>query len=129
MDSFVTVLKWHDKRDLLIISTCHGKEMMDDMVMDSNDAKKGIDVADQLSCYHFPLRKSMTWYKKVAYDLIFQTAIVNTKVIFEEATGSSISVLDVQEAMIRHWLGNVFMKKNSQQEYPLCLQHHQKDTL
>lgn len=71
LDACVTVLKWHDKRDVLMISTCHGDEMTNvsswrgetsksHMIIDYNDAKKGIDVADQLSSYYSPLRKSMT---------------------------------------------------------------------
>lgn len=67
MDSYVTVLKWHDKRDVLMVSTCHddgmtnvsswrGESSKPNMVIDYNDAKKGIDVADQLCSYYSPLR-------------------------------------------------------------------------
>lgn len=124
LDAYVTVLKWHDKRDVLMISTCHGDEMSNvsswrgetskpNMIIDYNYAKKGIDVADQLSSYYSPLRKSMTWYKKIAHDLLFQAAIVNTRVIYNEANNASITVIDILEAMIRHWLGEVIHKKKN----------------
>lgn len=71
----ITVLKWHDKRDVLLLSTCHGKEMKmssgrtpvlkPEMVLEYNRGKKGIDVSDQLSSYNNPTRKSLIWYKKL----------------------------------------------------------------
>ncbi|CAD7093674.1 unnamed protein product [Hermetia illucens] len=104
-DNYITVLKWHDKRDVLMISTCHGDEMTSvrtrlgetlkpNAVIDYNDAKKGIDVAEQLSSYHSPLHKSLTWFKKVAVD------IYN-----EYSTGAPLTMLEVQEQIIRHLLG------------------------
>ncbi|KAJ8927092.1 hypothetical protein NQ314_020487 [Rhamnusium bicolor] len=75
---YITVLKWHDKRDVIMLSTCHddrldsvGKNRKDGtekkkprVVIDCNSAKQGIDVSDQLSSYYSPVRKSLTWYKK-----------------------------------------------------------------
>ncbi|XP_008182727.1 piggyBac transposable element-derived protein 4-like [Acyrthosiphon pisum] len=49
---FITILKWHDKRD-------------------------GIDVSDQLSSYYNPQRKSLVWYKKVGMELLFGITVVN----------------------------------------------------
>lgn len=123
LDSYATVLKWHDKRDVLMISTCHDNEMKatsnwrdgeflkPKMIFDYNEAKKGIDVADQLSSYYSPLRKSMTWYKKIAYDLLFQAAIVNTRVVYNELNQKHLSILQIQEIIIRSWLGEVANKK------------------
>lgn len=116
-DNYITVLKWHDKRDVLMISTCHGDEMTSvrtrlgetlkpNAVIDYNDAKKGIDVADQLSSYHSPLHKSLTWFKKVAVDLLFRVAVVNARCIYNEySTGAPLTMLEVQEQIIRHLLG------------------------
>ncbi|KAJ8936250.1 hypothetical protein NQ314_012437 [Rhamnusium bicolor] len=75
---YITVLKWHEKRDVIMLSTCHddrldsvGKNKKDGtekkkprVVIDYNSAKQGIDVSDQLSSYYSPVRKSLTWYKK-----------------------------------------------------------------
>ncbi|CAD7086566.1 unnamed protein product [Hermetia illucens] len=116
-DNYITVLKWHDKRDVLMISTCHGDEMTSvrtrlgetlkpNAVIDYNDAKKGIDVADQLSSYHSPLHKSLTWFKKVAVDLLFRVAVVSARCIYNEySTGAPLTMLEVQEQIIRHLLG------------------------
>ncbi|KAH9631144.1 hypothetical protein HF086_001079 [Spodoptera exigua] len=116
-DNLYTVLKWHDKRDVLMISTCHGDSMSNvttkrgdvlkpDAIIDYNDAKKGIDISDQLALFHSPLRKSLTWYKKIAVDILFQVAIINARCIYNEgANGPKLTVLQVQEQLVRHLLG------------------------
>lgn len=116
-DNLYTVLKWHDKRDVLMISTCHGDGMSNvttkrgdvmkpDAIIDYNEAKKGIDISDQLSSFHSPLRKSLTWYKKIAVDLLFQVAVINSRCIYNELTdGPRLTVLQVQEQLVRHFLG------------------------
>lgn len=60
LDNYVTVLEWHDKRDVLMISTCDDDEMVPTynwrrdetlkprITVEYNTAKKGIDVSDQL---------------------------------------------------------------------------------
>ncbi|CAG5046445.1 unnamed protein product [Parnassius apollo] len=118
-DNLYTVLKWHDKRDVLMISTCQGDGMSNvttkrgdvmksDAIIDYNDAKKGIDISDQLASFHSPLRKSLTWYKKIAIDLLFQVAIINASCIYNElADGPKLTVLQIQEHLVRHFLGPV----------------------
>ncbi|VVD05805.1 unnamed protein product [Leptidea sinapis] len=56
-DENITVLKWIDKRDVCMLSTCHGKDMSmsegrvprlkPNMHIIYNKGKKGIDVAEQ----------------------------------------------------------------------------------
>lgn len=116
-DNLYTVLKWHDKRDVLMISTCHGDSVSNvttkrgdvlkpDVIIDYNDAKKGIDIADQLASFHSPLRKSLTWYKKIAIDILFHVAVINARCIYNEfADGPKLTVLQVQEYLVRHLLG------------------------
>ncbi|KAJ8939812.1 hypothetical protein NQ314_010973 [Rhamnusium bicolor] len=95
---YITVLKWHDKRDVIMLSTCHddrldsvGKNRKDGtekkkprVVIDYNSAKQSIDVSDQLSSYYSPVRKSLTWYKKIAYEVIFGVVVVNSFLIYKE---------------------------------------------
>ncbi|OWR55781.1 piggyBac transposable element-derived protein 4 [Danaus plexippus plexippus] len=116
-DNLYIVLKWHDKRDVLMISTCHGDSMSNvttkrgdvlkpDALIDYNDAKKGIDISDQLASLHSALRKGLTWYKKKAVHILFQVAIINARCIYNEvANGPMLTVLQVQEQLVRHLLG------------------------
>lgn len=117
-ENLYTVLKWRDKRDVLMISTCHGDGMSavttkrgdvikPDVIIDYNEAKKGIDISDQLASFHSPLRKSLTWYKKIAVDLLFQVSVINARCIYNELASEcpKLSVLQVQELLVRHFLG------------------------
>ncbi|CAK1600544.1 unnamed protein product [Parnassius mnemosyne] len=89
----VTVSKWRDKRDVLMISTCHSDEMCrtrqrnpkpkPKVVLEYN-SKKGIDFSDQLCSYQSPIRKSLIWYKKIAIDMIFSVAITNSVVVYNK---------------------------------------------
>jgi hypothetical protein len=68
----ITIIKWHDKRDVLMLSTCHGNNLMEtkkdrngspimkpEVIQDYNKAKQGIDLSDQMSSYYTCLRKSL----------------------------------------------------------------------
>ncbi|CAK1578439.1 unnamed protein product [Parnassius mnemosyne] len=101
----VTVLKWHDKRDVLTLSTCHTHEMQmsqgfrpvlkPKMVLTYNEGKKGIDIADQLASYNSPVRKSCIWYKKIAADLL-ATCVVNAIVIYNQLHPSNEKITLLQ---------------------------------
>lgn len=63
-------------------------------------------MADQLGAYYSALRKSFTWFKKIAVDMLFQVAVVNAMVIYnEENPHKKMTLLQVQEILIRHFLG------------------------
>lgn len=47
-----------------------------------NKAKKGVDLSDQMSSYYTCLRKSIKWYKKVIFEIILGTCVVNALVIY-----------------------------------------------
>ncbi|XP_046679185.1 piggyBac transposable element-derived protein 4-like [Homalodisca vitripennis] len=94
----VKVISWVDKRRVNLISTrpedgdnlLPSKKtnrnnepiMKPSCVLAYNDAKKGVDVSDQMSSYYSPLRKTSKWYKKVALELLLGTCVVNAFVVF-----------------------------------------------
>ncbi|XP_055918321.1 piggyBac transposable element-derived protein 4-like [Eupeodes corollae] len=81
-DSGIVIAKWKDKRDVLMLSTKHGLEEVGTgkrnrdgqeikklrMIVDYNHAKQGIDISDQMACYFTPLRKTIRWYHKIAFE-------------------------------------------------------------
>lgn len=89
------VMKWNDKRDLLMLSTKHDNRMIQipyrntvkskpQVVVDYNAGKSSIDRADQMASYSNPLRRSLKWYRKVAMDLILNISVVNASILFKK---------------------------------------------
>ncbi len=79
----VKLIKWKDKKDVLMISTrpSHSatvvntgninseneRIMKPQVVLDYNKGRQGTDLSDQLSSYYTCLRRSIKWYRKVAF--------------------------------------------------------------
>jgi Transposase IS4 len=88
-------MKWRDKRDVAILSKQHDDQMIDTrkaikqkepiltpaVVLCYNQTKQGINVSDQLSSYHSPVRKSIRSYHKVVIELLLGTAVVNAMLL------------------------------------------------
>ncbi len=117
----VKLIKWKDKRDILMISTkpSHTTALMDirkttpsgerimkpQAVLDYNKGRQGTDLSDQLSAYYTCLRRSIKWYQKVAFELIFGTAVVNSYLIYKENyTTNNITILQFRESLVRSLL-------------------------
>jgi hypothetical protein len=117
----IKLIKWKDKRDVLMISTkpSHTASLVDvrkttspnkrimkpKVVVDYNKGRQGIDLSDQLSAYYTCLRRSIKWYQKVAFELIFGTSIVNSYLIYKENyAADDITILQFRESLVRSLL-------------------------
>jgi archaellin len=87
-------LKWKDKKDVLLISTKHSDEMVTikksnkektkpKMVVDYNLGKASVDLSDQMISYSSPLRKTVKWYRKLAVELLLNTCVLNSLVLYK----------------------------------------------
>ena len=54
------------------------------VVLDHNEGRQGTDLSDQLSTYYTCRRRSIKWYRKVVFELIFGTALVNSYLVYKE---------------------------------------------
>nr|CAH7713899.1 unnamed protein product [Callosobruchus chinensis] len=63
--------------------------------------KKWVDISDQMSSYFSVLRKSLKWYRKVCFELLFGTSVVNAWVVYNDAAGSKLSMLNFKEKLAR----------------------------
>ncbi|XP_047366077.1 uncharacterized protein LOC124955543 [Vespa velutina] len=64
------------------------------MVVDYNLGKSSVDLSDQMTAYSSPLRKTIKWYRKLAIELLLNICVVNSMVLYKQATRKNISVTD-----------------------------------
>lgn len=62
------------------------------IIVDYNRAKGAVDLSDQMAAYQTPLRKTLKWYKKIAFDLILNVAMVNALVLYKTVTNKHIPI-------------------------------------
>lgn len=110
-DDGITIMKWKDKRDVLLLSTKHsvsfkritkkGKEKIKPkIVVDYNLAKSAVDLSDQMSSYTTPLRKTTKWPKRLAMELLLNTAIVNSYILYKLTTKKKLTVVQFRTALV-----------------------------
>lgn len=108
----IMVLKWKDRRDVLMLSTKHDNSMKSfnrrgktfekpNVVAEYNKGKGYIDLSDQMGSYHTCLRKSIKWYRKLIFDIVCNTSIVNALSIYTDVTGQKMTLVDFREAVIQ----------------------------
>ncbi|KAF2905975.1 hypothetical protein ILUMI_00206 [Ignelater luminosus] len=107
----IVMLKWRDTHDdVLMLSTQHkvdvvpvrqrGKEInKPQAVIDYNKSKSCVDLSDQLESYSHCLGKGTKWYRKLAVELIFGPALVNSYLMFKDVTHSKISITEYKEKL------------------------------
>jgi hypothetical protein len=117
----VKLIMWKDKKNVLMISTRpsdsatvvdtgnintkNERIMKPQVVLDYNAGRIGTDLSDQLSSYYTCLRRSIKWYRKVAFELVFGTALVNSYLIYKENyAASKVTILQFRESLVRSLL-------------------------
>ncbi|XP_047115851.1 piggyBac transposable element-derived protein 4-like [Schistocerca piceifrons] len=107
----VVVLKWKDKRDVLMLSTVHGEEEAEVQtrngtkkkpatIIDYNQPKSFIDHSDPMMSYSHCLRWGVKWYRKLAIELLAESALVLSTIglysyySLKQLTGEHLNALD-----------------------------------
>ncbi|XP_047543330.1 piggyBac transposable element-derived protein 3-like, partial [Vanessa atalanta] len=125
LPSGVKVIKWHDKRQVSMITSCkaHKASLVDTgkihkrtnemirkplCILTYNDNKKGIDYSDQMSVYYTTLRRGLKWYRKVMMELLFGTALINAWIIYNANTDKKMSKKEFTESIIETYGGRKF---------------------
>ena len=105
----MTRIKFVDKKEVSIITT---KQYLDEgnnvgveksksgkmhekifpVINDYNKNKYYVDLSDQIGSYHSALRKSNKCHRKLYFNLILNTIINNTRIIYNMNNNSKLSV-------------------------------------
>lgn len=131
----ICVLKWKGKRDVLVLSTKHssGKRTVlkkgrtvtkPKIIFAYNEAKSSVDMSDQMSSYSSPLRKTVKWYKKLGVELILNTALVNSWIMYKENKNTNQSIVQFRRQLVEYLVDSGVDKNNcEQQERPKRMKH------
>lgn len=111
----VKIIKWVDKRPVLMISSDphhnatlvstnkvnrQGEEICKPQcVIDYNKAKKGVDYSDQMSSYHTVIRKSLKWYRKVLFELLLGTTVVNAWIVYNMTANTKLGITEFRRQL------------------------------
>ena len=74
--------------------------MKPDIILKYNKCKQGIDLSDQLASYFSPLRKTIRWFHKVAFELLLNTTVVNAYLLYNEEAVRRMQVAEFRENII-----------------------------
>ncbi|CAH2013564.1 unnamed protein product [Acanthoscelides obtectus] len=126
----ITLLKWKDQRDVLVLSTKHDAEMVErsnnripKVVFDYNSGKSSVDLSDQMGSYSNPLRRSVKWYRKIAFELLLTTSMVNAFILYKNVTGCNIKITHFKKEVIRYLI-NTANNENIDHELPTKRRRH-----
>lgn len=76
-----------------------------DSVLYYNNAKKGVDISDQMASYYTSLRKTLKWYRKLIIEIVCSTMLVNAWVIHQKfGAGKKLSILEFREQIIKEMI-------------------------
>ena len=69
--------------------------------MDCKTFQKGVDISDQMTSYHTPLRRSLKWYRKLAIEIIVVMTVVNAYVLFNKYyTNKPIKIRNFRDSLV-----------------------------
>ncbi|XP_030762222.1 uncharacterized protein LOC115887040 [Sitophilus oryzae] len=108
----VCIMKWKNKRDVVMLSTRHTTETVNvnrrsgpiqkpAAVVEYNAAKSSIDLSDQMSSYCSALRKIIKWYRKIAIELLLGTVVVNSHFLYKEIHDNKMSITEFRENIVQ----------------------------
>ncbi|CAH1996558.1 unnamed protein product [Acanthoscelides obtectus] len=110
-NTHVIVGKWRDKREVLFLTTKAVPEMTDvqtkrgvvkkpSTIAKYNSIKSFIDVSDQKASYSTTVRRGIKWYRKVAIEILTNTAVVNAHIAYQFFTKKTINITKFREELV-----------------------------
>lgn len=110
----IVVLKWHDKRDVRMLSTkTSGLRTVVTqtrkrtpiikpvIINDYNSGKTSIDISDQMATYGSALRRCTKWYRKLFIEVLWGTSLVNAHFLYNKySINKKLTITEFREQVI-----------------------------
>lgn len=71
-------------------------------MIDYNKTKSSVDVSNQMTAYINPLRKTLKWYKKVAFELLLNTSVLNAWILYNIQQQIPISIVEFRKRLANY---------------------------
>ncbi|XP_047345311.1 piggyBac transposable element-derived protein 4-like [Vespa velutina] len=131
----ITILKWKDKRNVLMLSTKHSTEMVTvngrrnncikpKIIADYNISKSYVDLSDHMTSYLSPLRKGQKWYKRLAFELLFNTSVINAWIMHNNIINNRISILEFRQKLVKQLTEHLNNTDTSLPRMQLTIRRH-----
>ncbi|XP_076764971.1 uncharacterized protein LOC143431878 [Xylocopa sonorina] len=90
-----------------VIIRSKNDKLKPNIVFSYTDAKKGVDLSDQMSLYCNCLRKTVKWYRKIVIELLCGICLVNAWYIHKKCGTKCFQILQFRERIIDYLLMNI----------------------
>uniref|UniRef100_A0A1B6MQT6 PiggyBac transposable element-derived protein domain-containing protein n=1 Tax=Graphocephala atropunctata TaxID=36148 RepID=A0A1B6MQT6_9HEMI len=115
----VIIGKWKDKREVMFLTTKEIPVMTESTnktnkrgtttnkpstVLTYNQAKSFIDVSDQLASYGTSVRRGVKWYRKLMFELLTNTSVVNAHSVYKSTVLSPKDIVTFREELVTYLL-------------------------
>lgn len=88
------------------VNYAKGQRVKPSTIVEYNAAKGYIDLSDQMTSYSNTLRRSLKWYRKIAFDFITNTVMVNAYRLYGLVTRNKINITKFREIITKQLLKN-----------------------
>jgi hypothetical protein len=117
-DGKIAMTKWRDKRNVMTLSTKHSARSMQTVttktgrsvlkpssVIDYNTGKSSIDISDQMASYSSALRRCVKWYRKLVFELVWGTSLVNAYYLYSKYSRlGKLTITEFREKVIEQMI-------------------------
>lgn len=73
-------------------------------MVDYNKGISSIDLSYRMASYNTCLRRTLKWYRKIAIELLFGTAILNAHILYKKIIQKSKAITDFQISVAKELL-------------------------
>lgn len=126
-DDGIVVLNWRDKRDVRMLSTKtsalktlpnesrRGPTIQKPIcIFDYNNGKSSIDISDQMATYGSALRRCTKWYRKLMFEIIWGTSLVNAHFLYNANTiRKKLTITEFREQVLASMFAKASRHKDS----------------